>query len=213
MIRIGTAYPRFRKGIAVTRAVVLVIIVVLLTLAVLGILGMIFVALAASTPYRLLPALLTGVISALIWTGVLYLASELICGGLEVLVDLGDQTLDHTIEKDVAEQSQSDYPAEVLPHDHVEVPAVMEPAPVIPRSEAPVRPASTPSAPGSIPHRPDGSIDNDETAANWLLQLAKKHMRNGNKPEAMRCLREIVSRYGSTGAAGAARRSLGWVSS
>jgi hypothetical protein len=54
---------------------------------------------------------------------------------------------------------------------------------------------------------PAGTAD-DLAAAN-LLQLAQRHNRNGNKAEAVRCLKAIIERYPASAAATTARAALG----
>ena len=214
IIRIGTAYPRLRKCIAVTRAVSLVVIALLLTAAILGVVALVIAVVwrESGLTSAQVSAVVTAVITALIWAGIVFLASELICGGLEVLVDLGDQALDKSIEQDVAKRSQSGYSGEFQPPIDTPAPVAVVPSPVVVPVDVPVERSSPRPAPRSAADRSDGSIEADSAAASRLLELAQKHNRNGNKPEAVRCLREIVSRYGSTEAAAAARRALGKVS-
>jgi hypothetical protein len=214
ILRIGTAYPRLRKCIAVTRGVSLVLIALLLTAVVLSIVALVIAVLwrDSGLTSAQVSALVTAIITGLIWAGIVFLASELICGGLDVLVDLGDQALERSIDQDVAQRSQSGYSGEFQPPVDPPTPMAVAPVPVAAPEEPPLRRSSPRPAPASAAERSERSGEADITAASRLLELAQRHSRNGNKPEAVRCLREIVSRYGSTEAAAAARRALGKVS-
>jgi hypothetical protein len=212
LVRAGSAYPKLRKSIAVTRAVALVLVILLFAVAVLGFVGMILVALLATggSPYALIPALLTTVISALIWCGIVYLAAELICGSLEVLTDLGDQAIGNSIDKDAARRADADRATEVgvaMDPPKVQQPFVAVPSMVMPADP----PAQQSDRPTSSPSALDDSLGPtvaERAAARKLLELARKHASNGNKPEAVRCLRELIGRYGTTEAADSARRAL-----
>ena len=110
-IRMGTAYPRLRKSVSATRTIAFVLIILLVIAAVLSILGMIFIASSADNPGPTLQMLLGLALSTLIWAGTVYLVSELGCGAIEVLVDLGDQVIDKSAGQAVAQEQVAEIPA------------------------------------------------------------------------------------------------------
>ena len=212
-IRQETAYPSLRQYIATIRftAKLLIGLIIAMMLLGIGLAWLLWVVRPsggqAPDVFGATAATITIVLVGTVVIVVLAVVTRLLSELYELVVDAGDSLVDVATSMRHLEQ----YGFRTEPHGHAkhEPPASFVADP--PEAAIPVDPpqpatpvAVTPAA-KTRTERPTTATA-DALAADNLLQLAQRHSRNGNKPEAVRCLRAIVDRYPNTDAADTARR-------
>lgn len=214
-IRSETAYPTLRQYIATIRLTAKLLIGLISFLMIIGIVGSWvvwvvqvsnkqpadwFAAIAATVAIALTGTLL--IIVIVIITRLLTELYELVVDAGDCLVDLAASMrhIDETgLSPRLAGTQTPSVPPSFIPSEAREA-ATADPAPI--------RAATAPVAAAAAepPARDVRGTGADEVAASNLLQLAQRHGKNGNKQEALRCLRSIIDRYPRTEAADTARR-------
>jgi hypothetical protein len=204
-LRASSAYKELRQGISFMRLAGRVAVALLMLLTVLG--GMLTYGawMNSGSMQQLMPTVIVAAVTVAVLAGVLYFGCEFMCGVLELLADINDQSLRDSAA--VATEQRT-------PRRLNDVHAASPPPPPLPpdggmASLSPrIEQASGSVGSAEVKHQPVGSGAPDHAAAHALLELAQRHARAGNKTEAVRCLRELIGRYGTTEAADSARRAL-----
>lgn len=230
-IRHETSYPALRAYIASIRVAAL-LLASLIGLSALFTIGAAWFTMVISEPVAaqrdVTTASITTAVTVLVAgcaIAIVLIIAKLFTELYELLTDVGDCLIDVATVLRKFEQSGAvrlagsvdqtapppsftvDAPAPSTPAAHAPVAA----APVIDSPPEPARPAedlssARPATRSAVIGSPGPPAD-DPAAAN-LLQLAQRHSRNGNKSEAVRCLRTIIDRYPASDAAAIAQTAL-----
>ena len=230
-IRHETSYPALRAYIASIRVAAL-LLASLIGLSALFTIGAAWFTMVISQPVAaqrdIATASITTVVALLVAgcaIAIVLIVAKLFTELYELLTDVGDCLVDVATTLRRLEQSGamrpagSNEPFDPPPSFSVDAPAATAPVaathavadPSIDTTPPPQPPPDR--APASRAVEPPGAAappaaTGDDVAAANLLQLAQRHSRNGNKSEAVRCLKTIIDRYPASAAAATARGVL-----
>jgi hypothetical protein len=230
-IRHETSYPALRAYIASIRVAAL-LLASLIGLSALLTIGTVWFTKVISEPVAaqrdIGTASITTVVTLLIAGGaiaIVLIIARLFTELYELLTDVGDclvdvattlRRLEHSGAVRTAGPEDPTSPPQSFSIDAPTPAASAAPARVVAAPIIDPTPPPQPPVGRAPPSRADkplaastpSALREDDAAADNLLQLAQRHSRNGNKPEAVRCLRAIIDRYPASDSAAIAQTAL-----